>query len=215
MAKHRLGDGICDGGQFSTKKCQYDDFDCNDMRSNYPLCELEALANQVINTANPPRLGNNVCDSKIYNTEECGFENGDCATCNNLVHDFALTGDGVCHGGYHNSEECNYDAGDCEEFNLNYPRCEAVAARTEKMVAIPIIGDKICNSGLYNNPDCGYEDGEVQYEKNRFKNTAQHSTYLLLSLSINHTSQVIAFCAMNSLRILLSLVMACAMVKTI
>ena len=162
----RLGDGVCDGGQFFTEMCSYDEFDCQDLRSRVGSngCDFEALAN-LVDVNHIPRFGDGICDSGAYNNAECLFEDGDCIECNARVHDVLLTGDGVCHGGAHNSQVCNWDAGDCYEFNEKYPLCMVnktlvVIQNNATMKHVPIIGDGICNSGLYNNENCGYEDGD-------------------------------------------------------
>jgi len=165
LADFRLADqSQCDGGQYSTQKCQYDAGGCDFVQRQYPLCLLEELGNLFSKDDDPPILGNGICESSIYNIDDCGDEVGDCTVCNSLVADKTLTGDGICHGGMHNSLDCNSDAGDCETFNARYPRCyiDAVDKISEGpvLVAVPIIGDGICNSGIYNNPDCGYEDGD-------------------------------------------------------
>jgi hypothetical protein len=151
---------MCDCGQFSTKKCQYDEGDCSGFQIDFPFCNLNELGDLV--GENVPRLGDGLCESAIYNNAECGFENGDCNLCNSKVNELSLTGDGACHGGYHNSQDCNWDAGDCTEFNNNYPRCHIEAEPKLQIngTSVPIIGDGICNSGMYNTADCGYEDGD-------------------------------------------------------
>jgi len=34
-------------------------------------------------------------------------------------------GDGQCDGGDYNTIECGFDGGDCNNFNMNFPACDA------------------------------------------------------------------------------------------
>ncbi len=146
--------------------CQWDEFDCNDIRAKTASCNYEELSG-LVTFGNEPRLGDGICDSQVYNTPDCLFENGDCEECNSKVFDYTLTGDGICHGGPHNTLACNNDAGDCDSFNTRWPECQKRTEGTfsDNIKSVPIIGDGICNSGIYNNEECGYEDGDC-YECN-------------------------------------------------
>jgi len=94
---HRVGDGICDGGDYMVEGCLYDGGDCD----NCTGVHLEWI-------------GDGACDGVEYMTEACGYDGGDCDNCN--VKNIHKVGDGNCDmdddAGY-NTEECYYDGGDC------------------------------------------------------------------------------------------------------
>jgi len=71
-----FGDGKCHGGIMTTELCGYDNGDCRDFVTTYPLCPLEELA--AMNGSATVILGDGICDSQVYNITECGYENGDC-----------------------------------------------------------------------------------------------------------------------------------------
>ncbi len=66
----RLGDGICNGGEYNVEECGYDDGDCISFNERYPLC--------VVNQNLISFLGNGKCDQVKLNNEECGWDGGDC-----------------------------------------------------------------------------------------------------------------------------------------
>ncbi len=65
-----------------------------------------------------------------------------------------MIGNGVCDGGYINRYECGFDGGDCQNFNSQYPTCDA--ANPEE------VGDGECHQ-TYNTEDCGYDGGEIAW----------------------------------------------------
>ena len=132
----KIGNGICDGGDFLTEECGWEEFDC---------CGLDHA-----------KIGDGDCDSDeasgdiLYLTRNCGYEDYDCC---NLKH---LVGNGVCqdeeYSQLENSSplECAWDGGDCDiedynDCNVKYPHQ---------------IGDGICHGGDYNTEVCGYDGGD-------------------------------------------------------
>ncbi len=71
-----FGDGQCNGGLFGTRRCGYDNGDCNDFNRAYPKCPLQDLSE--FEGAADVVLGDGFCNGGIYSIKECGNEYGDC-----------------------------------------------------------------------------------------------------------------------------------------
>lgn len=107
-----IGDGKCNGGEYNTADCNYDNGDCLEFNSNYKNCDVKY----------PLWVGDGYCQGgQRYNTEECGFDGGDCLEFNQkypnctlyeLPFPHGVLGDGWCSSQY-NTEECGWDKGGC------------------------------------------------------------------------------------------------------
>jgi hypothetical protein len=131
-----LGDGYCDGGDYNTAECGFDDGDCEEFNAKYPNCTVTA----------PAQIGNGYCNSGDENTAECGFDGGDCDC---IVPYPSKIGDGNCDGGSYDTAECGFDGGDCDFLN-KYPNCTSPQ----------LIGDGYCDGGNYNTAECGFDGGD-------------------------------------------------------
>lgn len=152
----RIGNGECDGKEYITEECGWDEFDC---------CNED-----------PSKIGDGICDGKNSNTngtrspyftKECGYEGYDCC----LFPE--IKGNGICESlhvvqqkdcaSYYGcppiylskeevtfNPECGWDGGDCEV--PGYPECKVEVPR--------FIGDGICNAGDYNTEECGWDGGD-------------------------------------------------------
>ena len=170
----RLGDGVCDGGQYNTAACGWDGGDCVGFNTKYPNC-----------TVPHPYLllGDDICYGGGYNTAECGWSGGSCAEFNERNADFAerypdchisqyldRLGDGKCDGGDYNTPECGWDGGDCVAANAAlwavYPDCRVRYPES--------VGDGECDGKNtcwhfdyhhciiddYNTAECGWDGGD-------------------------------------------------------
>ena len=131
----KIGDGICDGGEYLTDACGWDEYDC---------CSLDQF-----------RIGDNICDSRddneSYLKAECGFEGLDCCEKDILP----LTKNGQCDNKA-NTIQCGWDRDDCNDFNERYPQC--------KVDNPALIGDGHCSGGSYNTAACGWDGGDCVVE---------------------------------------------------
>ncbi len=120
-----FGDGHCNGGIYGTKRCGYDNGDCNDFIRAYPDCPLDDFS--VIEGSSGVVLKDGFCDSGIYNIKECGNEFGDCddgqfaqeININERIGfgddvffntKISLSGDTIAIGLYGTDESGNFDA---------------------------------------------------------------------------------------------------------
>jgi len=151
-----LGDGKCDGNEYNTKECRYDNGDCLNDEANYPNCVVKT----------PSLVGNGRCDGWPYNSAECGFDDGDCVEfnekypyCTEVPNPWRI-GDGHCDGSVYNIHECGFDGGDCIERNNKmeekYPNCNVLGDFGYSIIGY--FGDGLCH-GHFNNEECGYDDG--------------------------------------------------------
>ena len=128
----KLGDGICDGGEYNTEACGFDNGDCTD-------------CNEIVGDSS--HLGNGICDGGKYMSPVCDNDAGDCDGC--LVANPLLIGDGICNGGAYNTEACGFDGGDCIE-------CNNIVGSDN----ITLIGDGFCDKGVFNSEACGFDGGD-------------------------------------------------------
>eukprot|EP00979_Chaetoceros_neogracilis_P003516 scaffold610_cov204-Chaetoceros_neogracile.AAC.3 len=112
VAISKMTNGVCDGGELNTQKCDFDGGDCFNFNLLYPGCNVD----------DPEKfLGNGECDGGLYNTPECKYDNGDCDLFNSYLNEypnctvdfFWWIGDGRCDGDGYNTTECGFDGGDC------------------------------------------------------------------------------------------------------
>jgi len=133
----RLGDNICDEGEYNSMTCGFDNGDCllknNIKMSSIPDCPADK----------PGLIGNGFCDGGAYNTPECNFDMGDCTNC--VVEDIFLLQNGFCNGGFYAIDECSQDGGDCEHCTAD---------------DIFKISDGVCDEGNYNSEECSYDGGD-------------------------------------------------------
>lgn len=78
----KIGDGICQGGNYNSEVCGWDAGDCIDFNTRYPECHVP----------HPYKVGDDHCDGNVYFVEECGNDGFDCSGCN--VEKPAWIGDG-------------------------------------------------------------------------------------------------------------------------
>jgi hypothetical protein len=164
---NKIRDGICHGGNYTTKLCGEDGGDCKEFNENYPNCLV----------SDPTRIQNEECDKDgfEYNIASCNFDGGDCTSANENIMmkypkcayeapvEVGWIGNGFCNKEL-NVEECGYDDGDCTQYNASYPNCTASDPWR--------LFDSKCDGILpYNSADCGYDGGACndinsQMEKN-------------------------------------------------
>ena len=148
-----LGNGICDGDDYDSKECNWDDGDCEELHRLYPYC------------SDTSSLNNGKCENTVpANTMACGYDGGDCIEFNAKysnckTSDAYLVGDGFCHQDF-NTSACGFDGGDCigveNEFNRKYPNCQ---------VSKPfLVGNGKCDRRVdnydYNTRECGWDGGD-------------------------------------------------------
>jgi hypothetical protein len=144
-SREQIGNGVCDGNEYNTTECGWDDGDCLPCDDEYFgfYCDLH-YPNCLVPV--PEFIGDGMCDGYDYNTTECGWDGGDCIPCNddyfgrNCTLHYSncsvpypeLIGDGTCEGEPYNTTECGWDGGDCIlcddgyfgiNCNLHYPNC--------------------------------------------------------------------------------------------
>ena len=144
-----IGDGFCDGGQYYTPECGYEEGDCLIFYEEYSNCTVDE----------PELIGNNYCDGGKYNTQECMYDGGDCEEFNDKYPDCHVEnpiyiGNGYCDGGEYNTPECGYEEGDCLVFEKKFPDC--------KVEEPGLIGNGKCDYGEYNKPECGFDGGDCK-----------------------------------------------------
>jgi len=154
-----IGDGVCQGGDFSgnTPECGYEDGDCAEFNYHFPKCNIYGAY----------KIGDGNCDGGgLLNTEECGYDGGDCIEFNTkypncVVELFEKIGDGRCDDGVgaYNTLDCGYDGGDCDAYN-KYPNCNVNNPHW--------IGDGECHRDPYNTPECGYDDGDCDESNSKY-----------------------------------------------
>ncbi len=175
-----LNNGVCDGGRYNTKACNYDAYDCEDFNLHHPACPIEKLAFMIpLDSTKSVVIGDHICDSGIYMTVECGYEGEDCRECAQLIPEGteSLIGNGICNGYPYASKECGFDGGDCDQcaegilhvedcasFKLNHPEC-SLADMSDQLDDFPhtkpiILGDGVCDSTKLNTIECGFENGD-------------------------------------------------------
>jgi hypothetical protein len=107
-----IGDDYCDGGEYNTPECNYDDGDCVDFN------KLENCSVPIAGY-----IGDDYCDGGEYNTPECNYDGGDCVDFNKFencsVPIAGYIGDGFCDPGVYNTSQCGYDGGDCLTWTNN------------------------------------------------------------------------------------------------
>ncbi|GFH44689.1 hypothetical protein CTEN210_01163 [Chaetoceros tenuissimus] len=175
-----IGDGKCNGGEYNTIECNYDDGDCLEFNAKYPNCKVEY----------PFSIGDGLCTGGEYNTEECKWDGGDCLELNEKYPDcyglFAVPmtagGGGWCDEESLNySLQCGWDFGSCAppesylctmdgdhvwdgekclDFNEFYPNC--------KVDEPGRIGDGTCDEGEYNSEECHFDGGDCDYSNGFF-----------------------------------------------
>lgn len=173
----KLGNGVCDGGEYNTEKCQWDHNDCL-LINSYPNCSIDPAASA--------KLGDGICDGYPYFAPSCGLDGGDCSNCTVppiwsgyfTVEDMGqMIGDGFCHGPL-NHAGCGFDGGDCKRFNEKYPDCRigdgTCASFNESFPGCVVhypewLSDGECDAMGYNNVRCQY-DGDDCKRKNRVFN---------------------------------------------
>lgn len=135
----KLLNGVCDGGDYNTQECGYENGDCLDCSVEYPYL-----------------IGNGKCNvGGDYNTRECGYDGGDCVIsgypgCH--VYDPSKIEDGTCNGFQYNTELCGWGGGDRLEFNNEYPVCDVLHPS--------YIGNGICDGSRYNKTECEWDGGD-------------------------------------------------------
>lgn len=140
--RSKLGDGKCDGGEYNSAVCSWDNGDCL-IINQFPNCDIPL--------SEASRLGDGFCDGGNFFTISCDKDAGDCSKCN-VVHPH-LVGDGKCDGGEYNTIECSWDGGDCLEFNEQFPDCEVSHPSS--------IGDGECSNVFgENSEECGWDGGD-------------------------------------------------------
>ena len=131
----KLGDGICDGGEYNTEGCGFDNGDCiqcNKFVKNYT------------------RVGDGNCDGGKYVSSICNNDGGDCADCINIVgfeNTTRFVGNGICDGGEFMAPECGNDGRDCDGCVVTNPF---------------LIGNDHCDGGAYNTEACEFDGGDCQ-----------------------------------------------------
>jgi hypothetical protein len=130
-----VGDNYCDGPEYNTTECGFDDGDCLN------LIDFGCSGS-----------GNGYCEN-VFNNEKCDFDGGDCTEFNRVfpdckVPDPSFVGDGLCDIAPYYSEECGWDGGDCDTFPELCDVADTYA-----------IGDGYCNI-QYNTTECEYDGGD-------------------------------------------------------
>ena len=146
----KLGNGECDGDEYNSEKCNWDEGDC-------------LLLNQFSSCALTPKqsakLGDGFCDGLPWFSEECGDDAGDCDNCTPAVTFYSknwkgnegyrkVVGDGRCDH-LLNTLECSWDGGDC--FIESHPSCHIPFPST--------LGDGKCDA-YANNVECEWDRGD-------------------------------------------------------
>ncbi len=85
----KLGNGVCDGGNYNTFQCDYDLGDCIPFNEQYPDCEVDF----------PSLVGNGQCD--VQNSTECGYDGGDCLPKDWVAKGSEIVGEPGDYFGYH------------------------------------------------------------------------------------------------------------------
>jgi len=163
--RSKIGDGVCNGGQYMLDGCNMDGGDCDDciVSNIYKIGDGECnggpyMASSCSNDGGDcdgcdvddnSKVGDGHCDGGPYMSSSCSNDGGDCKGCN--VDNNTKVGDDVCHGGLYNVAECGWDGGDCNAcnsklfaLNLNYS----------------LIGDGVCNGNEYMTQECGRDGGD-------------------------------------------------------
>jgi hypothetical protein len=147
-SREQIGNGVCDGDDYNTTECGWDDGDClpcNEDGYFGPNCTLHYPNCSV---PYPELIGDGSCNGEPYNTTACGWDGGDCVFCDD-----------------------GYFGYNC---NLHYPNCSAPYPLewTEGLCitglyAAPcysrytdLIGDDYCDGDPFNTEECGWEGGD-------------------------------------------------------
>ena len=149
-----LGNGICNGGLYNTKDCDFDNGDCEEFNVNFPGCAA----------LEPSKVKNGKCDNAIdgHNTELCKFDGGDCDNYNafkndkknkkcTIEGDFDLLFNGRCDDSVFNIKDCGDENGECKEFNKLKGKCVTTKPWT--------VGDSVCDDEN-NTKDCKEDGGD-------------------------------------------------------
>jgi hypothetical protein len=132
--KSKLGDGVCDGGEYNTKFCRYDGGDCVNVNARLSL--LPWLSECPSNT--PEQLMDGTCNEE-NNVDACKWDGFDClSNCPVLYVDRFSLGNGICNPLY-NTVDCMYDGGDCIEFNerTNAPSLKPSSQSSQSSSSFP------------------------------------------------------------------------------
>lgn len=148
----KLNNGKCDGGEYISESCGFDDGDCAACLERIGYGKNGGLL------VNPNNYGDGFCDQGL-NVLECEWDGGDCElqnkypSCNYPNLNFTKLGDGTCDGWPYISEECGHDGGDCDE-------CVAYI-ESYGGIELQEVGDGNCHDDfpLYN-PECNYDGGD-------------------------------------------------------
>ena len=168
----KLGNGQCDGDEYNTEKCRWDEGDCL-ILNQYPDCALTPKQSA--------RLGDGSCDGLPWFSHECGIDAGDCIDClHDSMENFTSQvgnsiGNGQCDPPF-NFPGCSFDGGDCAEFNDKFPDCRLVDMSCSSFNATfpgcvtanpEFLGDGTCDY-LLNNEACAYDSGDCRRFNDKF-----------------------------------------------
>ncbi len=145
LATEHFGDGICYGGPLNTLECEFEDGDCINFNTAYPLCKGANRINA------QERVGNGKCDAEFMDAD-CDYDGGDCCPYE-IINDPSF-GDGICDKEM-NTKGCGYDNGDCIDYNRDFAGCPL-----NLVFENPTFGDGQCNGGIASTERCGYDNGD-------------------------------------------------------
>ena len=162
--KDHLQNDVCDS-IFNTEQCGFDGGDCAFINEKAcPNCDMRSY--------HESKSGHVtfVCDNYYLNTEECLYLNTlleQYPDCQSALGDLSFSflvrlGNKKCENRL-NIEECGFDHGDCDDFNSNYPQCDAGG------FPIDWLNNTACHS-QFNTKECKFDGGDCDEFNSRFPN---------------------------------------------